>query len=83
MRIITKSDGVFQLDKEDGYLVRTTACEVFETSDRGRAEEALAYLTQETTGIQKLKGSHWAKSTFGVEFMFYIDGRRLRSDRRW
>ena len=64
-KIETTSYGVY-IRTPDGNAVRTTAGEVFETTSRSRAEEVVAYLSQEVVGNAKKVGPHWLKSTFGV-----------------
>lgn len=66
LRIRETVPGRFVLVTGSGNLIRTTAGEVYVTSDRAEAEEALAYLSQPVTGLGKRQGSHRLKSMFGV-----------------
>ena len=62
----TETTGLYTLASESGNLARTTnEGRVFSTFDKERAQEAREFLNQTVTGLEKRKGSHWVKSTFG------------------
>lgn len=56
----------FMIFTPAGNPVWTTEFRAFETKDRTKAEEALAYLIQPVTYPDKRTGAHWLKSTFGT-----------------
>jgi len=59
-------NGEFRICRPGGDNVFTTASDVFSTTDRALADEALAFLNQPRTGMAKRQGNHRMKSMFGT-----------------
>jgi hypothetical protein len=66
MRIEQEKNGDFHIVLANGNFARTTSGDFFTTRDRGKAEAALAYLSQTLDATGKRNGAHWLKSAFGV-----------------
>ena len=62
----TAESGEFRIRRPGGSNVFTTNGDVFSTTDRALADEALAFLNQPRTGMQKRQGSQRMRSLFGT-----------------